>query len=244
MPLEQHSDYPGRSGASRRLCNWRDVLWALLLASPARSPPIYGPRAFFSRWRWHLFGGRPFKGERYLLRCDDFFLGMYPFWKPSSYLKQSSCYNQVLTGVLPYRSDGVNIVTEIQAGKRPSRPIDPSQSRSLQDPVWNVIRTGWRNRPRRRCELSVMYRVFSGLPPSQRRQLGKFFPQVASFFQFLQNSGSEIQRQVDEMNQVLSSTSPLPKSDTIHSVLRTAPCRIGSDSSCSISFAKRAADTL
>ena len=160
-------------------------------------------------------------------------------------MKQSSCYNQVLTGVLPYYgSDVGDMITGIQAGKRPSRPIDPSQSRSLQDAVWKVIRTGWRDRPRRRCELSVMYRVFSGAPPSQRRQLGKILPQVASFFQFLQNSGSEIQRQVDEMNRVLSSTSPLPKADTIHSVLRMAHCRIGSDSSYSISFAKRAADTF
>ena len=153
---------------------------------------------------------------------------MYLFWKRSSYLKQLSCYNQVLTGVLPYHgSDGADIITQICAGKRPSRPIDSSQSRLLQDPVWNVITAGWHDKPRRRCKLSVIYRAFS--PPSQQQQLGKTLPRIASFFRFLQNSGSAIQRQVDEMNQVISSTSLLPKADTTHSVWRTAHCRIGSD---------------
>ena len=142
-------------------------------------------------------------------------------------MKQLSCYNQVLTGVLPYHGSEENLVAEICAGKRPSRPIDSSQSRLLQDPIWNVITTGWHDQPKRRCKLSVMYHVFS--QPSQRRQLRKILPRVASFFQFLQNSGSEIQRQVDEMNQVISSTSPLSKVDTIRSVLRTARCQIGSD---------------
>ena len=134
---------------------------------------------------------------------------MHLFWKPSSYLIQLSRYDQVLTGVSPYHGRGVkDVMTDIRAGKRPSRPIDSSQSQLLQDPVWSVIETGWRDQPRRRCKLSVMYHVFS--PPSQQRQPGKILPRVASFFQFLQDSESETQRQVNEMNGVSLSTSPPP----------------------------------
>ena len=190
---------------------------------------MYGPRTFHS-WRRYLSGGKPFKRERRLLPCDDCFLGMCLFWKPSYYLIQSSCCNQIFTRVLPYHgSDTNDIITRVRAGERPSLPIDPSQNRWLQDPVWDTIKTGWHGQPKRRCKLSVMYRVFS--PPSQRRQLGKILPQIASFFKFLQNSESEIQRQINEMNGVsFSSSPPLPlKADTTSSISRTMPSRIGSD---------------
>jgi len=155
---------------------------------------------------------------------------MYLFLESSYYLIQLSCYNQVLAGVLPYHgSKMADMIANIRAGKRPSRPIDPSQSQLLQGPVWGVITTGWRDKPRQRCDLPVMYRVFSNPLPNQWQQLGKILPRVASFFQFLQNSGSEIQSQVDEMNQVGSPTHPLPEADMIHSVLRMVRCRIESD---------------
>ena len=132
---------------------------------------------------------------------------MYLFWKPSYHLRQSSCHNQVLTGVLPYHGTNVkDMIVDIRAGKRPPRPTDARKSRLLQDSIWNVITIGWRGLPLLRCRLSVMYRILS--PPSQQRQLGKILPRVASFFQFLQNSESEIQGQVNEMNGVSSSTSP------------------------------------
>jgi len=116
-----------------------------------------------------------------------------------------SDYDQVLTGVLPYHgSDVKGMTTDIYAGKRPSRPIDSSQGRLLQDPVWNVITTGWHGKPKQRCKLSVMYRTFS--PPSQQQQRGKILPRVASFFQFLQDSEPEAQKRVNEMNGVCFST--------------------------------------
>jgi len=151
------------------------------------------------------------------------------FWKPPYALIQLSCYGQVLTGVSPYHGRDVSdVITDIRAGKRPSHPIDSNQSQLLQDPVWNVIETGWHNQPKRRCKVSVMYRVFS--PPSEQQQPGKPLPQIASFFQFLQDSESEIQRQVNEMNEVNLSASLLPlKTDTAYSVLRTMLCQIRSD---------------
>jgi len=170
----------------------------------------------------------PYKGERYLFHCDDFFLGMYLFWRPSYCLKQSPRYNQVLTGVLPYHGNsGKDIITEIRAGKRPSRPIDSSQGRLLEDSIWNVITTGWQDQPNQRCELFVMHHVFQ--PPNQRRRLGKILPRIASFFQFLQNPESEIQRQVNEMNEVSPSIFPLPKADATQSVSRAALCPVRSD---------------
>jgi len=162
------------------------------------------------------------------------------FWEPSYHLIQSPLCDQVLTGVLPYHeSKIVDMITNIRAGKRPSRPIDSSQSWLSQDPVWNVITAGWKAQPNQRCELSVMSHVFQPLsqsqppsqsqPLSQRQRLWKFLPRIASFSQFLQNSESEIQRQVNEMNEVNSSTSPLSKPYTTHSVSRPAPCRVRSD---------------
>ena len=128
------------------------------------------------------------------------------FWKPSYYLIQLSRYDQVLTGVLPYHgSDVENMATDICAGKRPPCPIDSSQSQLLQNPVWNVITTGWHDELKQRCTLSLMHRTFS---PGQWRQRGKILPQVASFFQFLQDSESETQKRVNEMNEVCFSTLP------------------------------------
>ena len=183
---------------------------------------------------------------------------MWLFWKQSYYLIQSPCCNQVLTGVLPYHgSDANDMITRIRAGERPSRPINPSQNRWLQDPVWDVITTGWHDQPKQRCELSVMYHTFSlssqqevqdfksgdssvqnegdltvpGASQTPKRQLGKILPRIASFFQFPQNSESEIQRQINEVDEVSSSTSPplLLKADTARSVSRTTPCLIRSD---------------
>ena len=124
------------------------------------------------------------------------------FWKPSYHLIQLFHYNQVLTGVLPYHGSNLkDMIIDICVGKRPSRQIDSSQSQLLQDPVWNVITTGWHNEPRQRCELSVMYHTFS---LSSRR--GRILPRIASFFKFLQDSQSETQKRVNEMNEVSFST--------------------------------------
>jgi len=131
------------------------------------------------------------------------------------------------------------MITDICAGKRPSRPKGSSKSQWLQDPVWGVITTGWHNQANQRCELSIMYQVFSPssqqgvqnskpgdlytqnntrnnvnptiteTPPTPKRQLGDILPRFASFFQFLQNPESEIQRRVDEMNEVSLATFPL-----------------------------------
>ena len=151
---------------------------------------------------------------------------------------QLSRYNQVLTGVLPYHgSDSAGIITRIRASDRPSRPINPSGNRWLPDPVWDIITTGWRKQPNQRCELSVIYDVLSlsgqqevqhvkpGLSNTQnsegvtiaetsqppKRQSRKILPQIVSFFQFLQNPESEIQRQVNRMNEVSFSTHTSPR---------------------------------
>ena len=129
-----------------------------------------------------------------------------PVLEPPYYLIQLSRYDQVLTGILPYHgSDQEGMVIRIHAREQPSRPIDASKSRLLEDRVWNAITTGWHVTPQLRCQLSVMYRVFS---PSIQQQLGKILPRVASFFQFLQNTESEIQGQVNEMNEVSFSHVP------------------------------------
>ena len=43
---------------------------------------------------------------------------------------------------------------------RPSRSTDASQTQWLHDPVLNLITAGWHQKPKQRCELPVMYRVF------------------------------------------------------------------------------------
>ena len=56
----------------------------------------------------------------------------------------------------------------------------------------------------------------------------------------------EIQRRVNEMDKVNPSTflPSRPKSNANRSAWRTTPCRTTIDSSCSMSFAKHAADTV
>jgi len=86
---------------------------------------------------------------------------MYLFWKPSYYLKQSSRCNQVLTGVLPYHVDDMNKITSsIRGGERPSRPTGPSWNQLLQDPVWDVITTGWSHEREKRCKTFPMHDTF------------------------------------------------------------------------------------
>ena len=65
--------------------------------------------------------------------------------------------------MLPYDDSNFedSLITRIREGKRPSRPTEPSQNQWLQDPVWDVITTGWRDKPEQRCELSVVSHVFS-----------------------------------------------------------------------------------
>ena len=112
------------------------------------------------------------------------------------------------------------MVTRIRAGERPSHPKDPSQNRWLQHRVWGVISTGWSHEPEERCGLSDMHHVFSTFPQweqgdlntpnagelqTARQVLGK---KISSFFQFLRDTEPEIQKRVNEMNQVSFTTSP------------------------------------
>ena len=39
--------------------------------------------------------------------------------------------------------------------------MNPSHNQWLEDAVWDVITTAWRQKPRRRSKLSVLHRVFS-----------------------------------------------------------------------------------
>jgi len=161
---------------------------------------------------------------------------MYLFSKSSYCLKQLSWCGQVLTGASPYDGDWDATPARIRSRERPSRPTGPSRDRRLQDHVWDVIMTGWSHEPENRCELSVMHDtfvtgsqqgVYSGDLYNQndenltitqtyvpdtggtgRQQRAKILPRIASFFQFLQNSQSEIQRQVNEINEVSFTTSP------------------------------------
>jgi len=177
---------------------------------------------------------------------------MYPFRRLSDYLTRLSRYDQVLTGVLPYLgSDVKDMITKIRAGKRPFRPINQSQNRWLQDPVWDVIRTGWHAHPNKRGEISAMYSIFSSpgqqevpvVKPSDsntrneknltragsvrapKRKLVKKPPRTALPPQPQPNPETEIQTQINEMDQVGFSMSPLSEVNTSCSVLRTAPRR-------------------
>ena len=60
------------------------------------------------------------------------------------------------------------MITDIRAGKRPSRPGDRNQNQWPQRRVWDVITTGWNHEPKKRCELSDIHRVFS--TSAQREQ--------------------------------------------------------------------------
>ena len=158
-------------------------------------------------------------------------------WKPPHYSIQFFRHDQVLTGVSPYHGSKVkDMTTDIRAGKRPPHPINPSGNRWLPDPVWEIITTSWHNQPNRRPKLSV-YHICSLPSPQEvqhvksgglnaqndgnltigetsqtpKRRLGNILPRIASFFQFLQSPESEIQRQVNKMNDVSISTSPLPQ---------------------------------
>jgi len=138
-----------------------------------------------------LFYDRVLHGSE---ESDIYSLAMTSFTVCTSFGKhpdliRPSCYDQVLTGVVPYHgTDMMMMVYEVRAGRRPSRPTGSGQSRWLQDPVWDAITSGWHDRPKQRCQLSDMYNTFS--------------------LHNQQNSESEIQRQVNEMNEVSSSTSP------------------------------------
>jgi hypothetical protein len=78
------------------------------------------------------------------------------------YFIQSPHSAQVLTGILPYHdSDKDDLIADIRRGKRPSRPTDPSQNQWLQDRVWDTIVTCWSDKPEQRCELSIVYHIFS-----------------------------------------------------------------------------------
>jgi hypothetical protein len=83
-------------------------------------------------------------------------------------LDTSPCYEQVLTGVLPY-GESDTVIDDVICGKRPSRPTEPSQNRWLQRRVWVTISTCWNNEPAYRCELSTVHRVFSA-PSAQAAQ--------------------------------------------------------------------------
>ena len=82
-----------------------------------------------------------------------------------------SRYDQVLTGVLPYddADDQYAIAARVRRGERPSRPTDPSQNQWLQDPVWDVISTGWRQKPKQRCSLSALHHQLSTSSQRGRR---------------------------------------------------------------------------
>ena len=69
-------------------------------------------------------------------------------------------FDQVLTGILPYDSNNRHKTPmRVRRGVRPSRPAGRRRNRWLQDPVWDVITTGWSHEPEQRCELSVMHHV-------------------------------------------------------------------------------------
>ena len=76
------------------------------------------------------------------------------------------CYNQVLTGVLPYydRSRG-NMIDDIRCGTRPPRPASRIQDQWLKDRIWDTISTCWSKKPEQRCELAVVHHVFSAPSP-------------------------------------------------------------------------------
>ena len=104
---------------------------------------------------------------------------VFPYEK-SCYLMQQPRYGQVLTGILPYnRGDHDTIAEDIKSGVRPSRPAGLRRNRRLQDPVWDVIVTGWSHQPEQRCELSVMHNVFwtYGQQEFQDAKLGNLSPQ-------------------------------------------------------------------
>ena len=141
--------------------------------------------------------------------------------------------------MLPYHlSDYHDVITCITRGKKPSRPTDPTQNQWLHDPVWDTITTCWSDKPKRRCELSVVHHVFStsGLQNAEPdkpgganvqikssdnqkvpnvgtglRQRGKLLPRIASLFRSPRGSEPEIEKSIDEMDKAgLFAFHPLP----------------------------------
>jgi len=76
---------------------------------------------------------------------------------------QSPLYSQILTGVLPY--DGIDdyfaVTHHIRSGERPSRPTNEDVNQRLQDGVWDMITTCWREDPKKRWEVRAVHKLFS-----------------------------------------------------------------------------------
>jgi len=118
------------------------------------------PERFLDKAPYPLVGGSSEESDVYSLAMTSFSV-CTPFGELFYHLKQPSRCNQVLTGVLPYRGDDrIKMTASISGGERPSRPTAPSQIRSLQDPVWDVIMTGWSHEREKRCEISLMHDTF------------------------------------------------------------------------------------
>lgn len=80
--------------------------------------------------------------------------------------------------MLPYTDgDSSTVAQQIIRGERPSRPMDPRQNRWLQDPVWDVIASGWSVETKRRYKLSVMHKRFftAGQHEAQNVKRGNLF---------------------------------------------------------------------
>jgi len=131
-------------------------------------------------------------------------------------MQLTHCY-QVLTGVLPY--DGMEnydaVASRIRSGGRPPRPRNQDANRWLRRRVWDMITTCWNKDPAKRWEVPAMREIFSTLGPrevpnveAEQQRRGKFLPRITSLFQFLQVPEPEIERVVNEMDRVCSSTSP------------------------------------
>jgi len=80
-----------------------------------------------------------------------------------------------------------------------------------------MIVTCWNKDPEKRWELPAMRELFSTLGPQEvssieagQQRRGRFLPRITSLFQFLQVPEPEIERIVNEMDKVGSSTSLTP----------------------------------
>jgi len=131
-------------------------------------------------------------------------------------MQLTHCY-QVLTGVLPYDRMGNYdaVASRIRSGGRPLRPRNQDVNRWLRRRVWDMITTCWNKDPAKRWEVPAIRVLFSTLGPQEvldveagRQRRGGFIPRITSLFQFLQVPEPEIERIVNEMDRVGSSTSP------------------------------------
>jgi len=127
-------------------------------------------------------------------------------------IQLTRCY-QVLTGVLPY--DGMEnynaVVSRIQSGGRPPRPRNQDVNRWLRRRVWDMITTCWNRDPAKRWEVPAIHLLFSREALNVevgRQRRGRFLPRITSLFQFLQVPEPEIERIVNKMDRVCSSTFP------------------------------------